>query len=148
MLKKIFITLVLIFSFVLFCSYTFATNTTLVNNAGNAMRDTKDAIGNAIHEGVNNTGNAMHNAADNAGNAVHNATNNAGTALHNATNNTGTTVNRTATGTTNYNAARTATPAGGIMNNNMWTWIVVGVIALAIVGLVWYYSVQASINRE
>ena len=41
-----------------------------------------------------------------------------------------------------YTAERTDTTLG--MNNNNWTWIIIGVAAIAIVAIIWYYLVQIS----
>lgn len=43
-------------------------------------------------------------------------------------------------------------PLGGFvgnMGNNAWTWIVVGIVVLAIIALIWYYSTrQSSYNNH
>ena len=44
----------------------------------------------------------------------------------------------------NYNATRTATTANTFMgmNSTAWTWLIIGIAAIAIIALVWYYSMQ------
>ena len=60
-----------------------------------------------------NTGNDMKDAVEDVGDNVYTATR---TSTENTTNN-----------------------GGNWMNGNMWTWIIVGIIAIIIVALVWYF---------
>ena len=49
---------------------------------------------------------------------------------------------------TNYNTTRVATTdtTGNAtfmgMDANMWTWLIVGIAAIAIIALIWYYTMQ------
>ena len=49
---------------------------------------------------------------------------------------------------TDYNASRVATTdtTGNAtfmgMDANMWTWLIVGIAAIAIIALIWYYTMQ------
>ena len=45
-----------------------------------------------------------------------------------------------------YTVARTSTEGGTIMgmSANTWTWFILAIVAIAIVGLVWYYAMQNS----
>ena len=76
--------------------------------------------------------------------ATKNTVNNAASAT---TNNTKKATNTT---TGNYNARRTATSgttyAG--MTANVWTWLIVGILGVAIVALVLFYGRQRSDNVE
>ena len=77
----------------------------------------------------------MENGANNVGNAITNHTNNTTTA-HTTTNNAK---------TNTYTATRTATTGNATfmgMNATTWTWLIMGIAAIAIVALVWYYSMQ------
>lgn len=99
----------------------------VVGDAENAVEDAARNISNAskdatgkIEEGANNVGNAVMNNKDNN------------------TNNTTGIVND------NYTATRTATTDNTFMGMNAtaWTWLIIGIAAIAIVALVWYYSMQ------
>ena len=47
--------------------------------------------------------------------------------------------------TGNYSATRTSTDATLMgMNATAWTWLILGLAAIAIVALVWYYSMQVT----
>ena len=72
-----------------------------------------------------------------------------------AKNTTGTTAtNRTTTGTTNtdgYTATRTTTGTRTTfmgMTSTAWTWLIIGIAAIAIVALVWYYGNQVNHSRN
>lgn len=46
----------------------------------------------------------------------------------------------------NYTATRTSTNIG--MSQNTWTWLIIGVAAIAIIAVVWYYSMQFTNGRR
>ena len=144
MAKKILITTLIILA-TLFSYSVFA-----VNNIGDEARD----IGNEM----SNSWDKMGNTAENMGNNIQGAMNSVGNfmGINNNTDNTtdnynhinNVTANTTDTNVTNYTATRTA--AGGTtngffgMNNTMWTWVIVAILGIAIVGLVWYYGSQTA----
>ena len=146
--KKMFFTLLLVSLFLIaFSSYSFANNNAMhnaMNNARNAVMDTGNSIGNAI----SGTTNAVVDGTKNLGNGIANVTNNMtnanGDTQRDATNtlepNNG--IFDTANG--DYDATRTATNNNGFlgMTDTTWTWVILGIVGLAIVGLVWYYSSQ------
>ena len=99
----------------------------IVGGAENAVEDAARNISNAskdatgkIEEGANNVGNAVMNNVDNNTHA------------------------RTDVANNNYTATRTSTTDNTFMGMNAtaWTWLIIGVAAIAIVALVWYYSMQ------
>lgn len=51
-----------------------------------------------------------------------------------------------------YTATRTATDTTGAtflgMNSTAWTWLIIGIAAIAIVALVWYYGTQLNSSRD
>lgn len=118
-----------------------ATNTVrnVVGGAENVVEDTATSIGN----GVRNLGNTFTDGAarvTNDGTVNNNDMNNDNmNNNNNDNNNTGYTATRTATGTTG-----TGTFLG--MSPNLWTWFVLAIAAIAIVGLVWYYAMQNKIE--
>lgn len=151
LLVSLGILLTLIFSF----SVCFANNNigqdaidgvrNFVGGAENAMEDAARSISNTsrdatgdLQNGANNTGNTMMNNGDN---------NNTAKDTNNKTNTNNNTNNDNNTTTGNYMATRTATDAEGNatlmgMSATTWTWLIMGIAAIAIVALVWYYSMQ------
>lgn len=138
MTKKIVTILVACFALLLFSNIVFAENageevkdswdktTQSMQNAGKTVENTMKATGNNI-EGT------MKNAGDKMSSSVTGTTHNIRTnnPIHN---------NPTA-----YNATRTSTNTGflGMGNNTMWsTWLIIAILAVAIVALVWYYGMQ------
>lgn len=122
-----------------------------VGGVENAAQDATNDLGGAIKNGTNmvqngaqNAGNAMTNATENMGNSVNNMANNAGDEIKDSANKTGD--NMRNMGDMTYDATRTATQdntnngSQGWMNRDMWTWIIVGIITVAIIALVWYYA--------
>ena len=128
----------------------------MINEAGNMMQD----VGNNIRNAMNNAGNAVEDATRNISGATQDATenitqraNNIGNELMNTNNNER---NDNAeynadfdnNAGTNYNTTRVATTdtTGNAtfmgMDANMWTWLIVGVVAIAIIALIWYYTMQ------
>lgn len=95
----------------------------VVGGAENAIEGAAKDISNASKEATGD----MEKGANNVGNAVMNNNN----TRMNATNN-------------NYTATRTATTDNTFMGMNAtaWTWLIMGIAAIAIVALVWYYSMQ------
>ena len=140
---KKFLVSTIIFSMILLCfSYiSFAANLTndtknMMNNVGNAIANTSNAAKNAvqnaentIESGVLNAKNTIVNSSENVTNGVANA---AKTVVGNADN-----------ANTNYNATRTSTNTGFLgMSATNWTWVILAIVGIAIVGLVWYYGSQ------
>lgn len=143
--KKIFITM-LMFSILLlaFCSCSFA-NTNTMNNAKDSVMNAGNAIGNAainVKDAVVDGAKDIANGAATVGNDAINGAQNIGNGARNAVDSTLNTndSNYTATRTT----ARTATATNNFlgMSNAAWTWLILGIVGIAIVGLVWYYGAQ------
>ncbi len=144
------LTIAIIFSF----TSCFANN--MLNEAGNMMQD----AGNSIKNAMNNAGNAVEDAARNISGASQDATenitqkaNNIGNELMNTDNtdrndNSEYNADFDNNAGTDYNATRVATTGTTEnttfmgMDANMWTWLIVGVAALAIIALIWYYTMQ------
>ncbi len=96
-----------------------------------------------IKNAANNVTNGIRNTVGNAENTIEGATNNVAGATKNATN-----MNNNTNNNTDYNATRTATGTTGNnetfmgMTSTAWTWLIMGIAAIAIIALVWYYSTQ------
>lgn len=146
--KKIFISTLLIITLLLISSLSFATENTLlqdgvngvrnfVGGAENVIEDTARGAAGAIKNGTNNVENGLNTAVDDMTNNNDNMNDNNN---NNDDNNymAGTTDNNNNNG--NYTAARTATFMG--MDGTTWTWFVIGIVGIAIIALVWAYSMQ------
>ena len=123
MKKKFFISMALIVSFIFSFSVCFA-----ADGLEKAADDVRNVVG-----GVENT-------VENAAMDVSNVSKNATSSMEN-----GMTSETTRTGTSgNYSTSRVSTGDAGIMgmSSNTWTWLILGIAAIAIIAVVWYYSMQ------
>ena len=98
--------------------------------ANDAVEGVRNVVGGAE--------NAVENAAKDVTNAAKDATNSVENKMENITN------NRVTSSTSTYNATRTNAEGSTLMGMNatMWTWLIIGIATIAIVALVWYYSMQ------
>lgn len=98
--------------------------------ANDAVEGVRNVVGGAE--------NAVENAAKDVTNAAKAATNSVENKMENITN------NRVTSSTSTYNATRTNAEGSTLMGMNatMWTWLIIGIATIAIVALVWYYSMQ------
>lgn len=134
MKKKLLLTagllISLIFTFAM--TFSFATDGNVVND----VRNTVGGAENAVEGAVKDVTNTMKDATEN----------NMNSATKNNTTNLNVTGNNTQT--TGYTASRTATAGttntGSFlgMSSTMWTWLILAVAVVAIIALVWYYSMQ------
>ena len=149
MSKKIIISIVLLISLVLSVNFAFAADN-LAQNAANMTHDAANTVTNSINKTENtiqNAGNEVMNATNNVVDGARNAINTMTEDRNNDTtpdgnnNNTATTANNS----TNYTATRTAAEGTLLgMNATTWTWIIMGLVAISIIALVWYYSMQTT----
>lgn len=132
MTKKIFALIIGLF-LILTTSCVFAANSEIndsMNKSGNTIKNVVggaenviEGAGSAIGSGIRDLGNTFANGASRVTNNGNNQ-------------NTGYTTTRTAT-------ARTADNGTFLgMNSTTWTWFVLAIATIAIVGLVWYYAMQ------
>lgn len=138
MSKKLFISLsiilFIIFSFTL--SFAADDNNALenaVNNVRNFVGDTENNIENAAM-GISNT---SKDVTGNMANGIDNHVDNAMGSTDDGNNG-------------DYTTTRLATDEGTFMGmtSNAWTWIIVGIAAIAIIALIWYYSMQYTHNNN
>ncbi len=108
-------------------------------------------------DGVRDVVGGAENAVEDAARDISNASKDATNKMEQGANNMGNTVmnhidNNTQTGFTNnnYTATRTATTDNTFMgmNSTAWTWLIIGIAAIAIIALVWYYSMQVRSSNE
>lgn len=135
MTKKLLIIVSALFALLFISTASYATTNTN-HNAANVIHNTAAGA-------IQGTNNLIHNAVSGAENAMHNNANTPGITNHAGTTTTthpnATTTNRVAT---HYGTTRTATDAtnNATRTTNMVTWVALGIAAVVIVGLVWYYS--------
>ena len=91
-----------------------------VHSATDAVIDGASNLANDARKGVGAIENTVENGAKDIGNAMHHDNTNGYTATRTAT--TGTTTNG--------------------MNSTLWTWVILAVAAVVIIGLIWYYASQ------
>ena len=114
------------------------------DTAGNNTKKATNAVGNVLSGAANGTQNVVNNAK----NAVENGANNVknvASDIGNDVKETGNDVVGAMTGRNDntYTAERTATDTQAFgMSTTSWTWIILGIVGAAIVGLVWYYGSQ------
>lgn len=98
--------------------------------ANDAVEGVRNVVGGAE--------NAVEDAAKDVTNAAKDTTNSVENKMENITN------NRVTSSTSTYNATRTNAEGSTLMGMNatMWTWLIIGIATIAIVALVWYYSMQ------
>ena len=137
MKKKLYITLFTVLAILTFSfSYTFAANNI------------------AVVDGIRNVVGGAENVMENAGNGIVSGVRNVTSAGQNTMENaTGDMGNRTMGGMTtdnnDYTATRTTTRAATTtnatflgMSSTMWTWLIMGIVGVAIIALVWMYAKQ------
>ena len=107
-------------------------------NVGNAVRDGAGAIGNTVQGAAQDARNTMQESMNKTGNSVQNGMNAVGDAMNGNNDNNG-----------DYTATRTSADNTFMgMDSTVWTWLILGIAAIAIIALVWYYSAQLNTNRH
>lgn len=136
MYKKLLISIGILIIGIFFFSTCFANNG--LQDAANGVRNVVGDAEKAVEDAAKNISNASKDAtgkveegANNLGNAIMNNDNNPKNTLTSSTNN-------------NYTATRTSATDNTFMGMSAtaWTWLIIGIAAIAIVALVWYYSMQ------
>ena len=122
MKRKTFIILYILFAILFISTISFANNDIKdgVHSATDAVIDGASNLVNDARKGVGAIENTVENGAKDIGNAIHHDNTNGYTATRTAT--TGTTTNG--------------------MNSTLWTWVILAVAAVVIIGLIWYYASQ------
>lgn len=122
MKRKALIILSILFALLFISTISFANNDIKdgVHSATDTVIDGASNLVNDARKGVGAIENTVENGAKDIGNAIY----------HDNTN--GYTTTRTAT---------TGTTTNG-MNSTLWTWVILAVAAVVIIGLIWYYASQ------
>lgn len=154
--KKLFITLALITCVViLFATSCFATDGTM-HDMGESAKNMAGDVRNGISGAVNNVEGTTKNVAGDISNGSKNVTG----SMENTMGNAGNTVTEGMNNTTRemndgmnndtYNATRTSADGTTTfmgMGATAWTWLILGIAALAIIAAVWYYSMQTNSSK-
>lgn len=150
LMKKFLLFSALVCAILFTSSAVYAANTAgdVIQNVGNGVRNFVGGAENAIENGVKDVGDAVQQGVNGLENTM-NANDNTQTTNNNnnmKANNNGTTY----TGNTDgYTATRTTTDTNvGIMSGTAWTWIILAIAAVLIIGLVWYYSAQNNVGTD
>lgn len=149
--KKILYSIITFLICILAFSICLANDGNPLQEATNSVRNVVGGAENGIENGVKDLGNMIKNA----GNSVEGTMNSAGDKAENAMNSAGNTIKNDTSSTqkNNNSYVATRTSANGNttfmgMNATAWTWLIIGIAAIAIVALVWYYSAQITNNRN
>lgn len=141
MKKKYFVSFTIVLSLIFSFSICLANNDglgTAVNDVRNFVGGAEDTVENAAKD-ISNTSKSATGTLENDMN--HNT--NQATSNHYISGNSKTITPN------NYSATRTGTEDTTIMgmNSTAWTWLIIGIAAIAIIAVVWYYSMQFT-NRN
>ena len=132
MYKKLLISFSILIAMILSFTVCFANNN-MLENAANGVRNVVGGAENAVEDAAKDVSNTSKEATNNIENGANNAKNTV-------------TDNHDGTKTNNYTATRTATDGTAHtfmgMSSTAWTWLIIGIAAIAIVALVWYYAAQ------
>lgn len=144
MKKKFFVSLAIIISAIFSFTVCFATDN------GNGLKDATNGVRNFVG-GVEDT---VENAAKDVSNTSKDVTGDMERGMNRATDRDSGTA-YTGMGSTDgdngrYTASRVNTGDATVlgMNSTAWTWLIVGIAAIAIIALIWYYSMQFTNNNR
>ncbi len=146
MTKKVFAIIIAIV-LMLCVSNVFAANNELgdsMNKAGNTVRNVVGGAENVVEDAAGAIGTGIKDTANAVGSGVRDLGNTFSAGAARVTNNDNmNNDNYTTTRTATTRAATTGNNATFLgMSANTWTWFILAIVTLAIVGLVWYYAMQ------
>lgn len=131
MKKKFFVMSALLIALsIMSASFVFA-NTNMLNTVEKAAENVTSDIGNTLNRGMGATANTINDGTRKVENTMVSGT----------TNNNNKTNNYNATRTNTNNTLLGMTPA-------VWTWLIMGMVAVAIVALVWYFAKQKDVTSN
>lgn len=139
--KKFFVSLAIILCAIFSFTVCFATNN--MDGLGNAANDVRNVVG-----GVENT---VENAAMDVSNTSKNVTGDVENGMNRDKNrNNNSTMGITNDNNGRYSTSRVNTGNGTVMGmtSTAWTWLILGIAAIAIIAVVWYYSMQFTNNNN
>ena len=131
MYKKILLGTILIVAIIFSFNSCFAEdNSSMLDNMGDNMKNAVNNVQNGVEDAARNISGASKDATENIAQKANSVTNELMDGDNNSTYNA------------NYNATRTATDNNNTfmgMDANVWTWLIIGVAAVAIIALILYY---------
>lgn len=148
MSKKLFFTILTILTIAFSFTYVFAADG--FKDATNAVRNVVGGAENAVENTAKDVSNASKKATGDVENAGKDVAEDVGSGTKNVSKDVENTVTMT---NPDDNAGYTATRTSGDaptfmgMNSTAWTWLILGIAAVVIIGLVWYYSMQLTGNN-
>ena len=122
----------------------------VVGGAENKLEDAAKGATDAAKNGAENLKNGITNGAEDAKNGAKETGNNVKNGVENAGNTLGNGINDL-TNNGEYTATRTAADGGstnGFMTTETWSWIIIGVVAIAIIALFWYYATRTKNDKN
>ena len=133
MSKKIFISLVIALFTIFAFTVCLANNGNGgLNTAANDVRNFVGSVENTVENATLDISNTSKDVTGSVENQMNSGKNKMSTGIFSSTN-----------VTNNYNAQKTSTDNTVMgMSSNAWTWLILGVAAIAIIAVVWYYSMQ------
>ena len=126
LVKKVILFITVVFSCLFISNFALANNSNMMNSVNNAAGDVRNAVGGAE--------NVVENAAKGATTTVKDGLNTVGNTTHNTTDGN------------KYSATRTST--NGSVSSTMWTWFIVGMVALIVIGIIWYMTSRRNDNSN
>ena len=141
MKKKFLFALLLSVLLLFFMTYSFANNTQPMQDTANSIRDMVGGAENAMEDAAGAVSNTSKNITGDMQEGLNNVMNgNESNDAHNDNTDSG-----------NYTAQRTSTSTDGTMagmNSTTWIWLIMAILAVAIIALVYYYSAELAINNR
>jgi len=135
--KKALLFFAVIFSCLFISNFALADDSNMMNSMKNGTNDVRNVVGGAE--------NVVENAAGDAANGIKNGEEDMMDSAKNMTQDNG---DYSASRTNGDDAGGTSAMANMTNGNNVWTWVVVAVLALVILGIIWYMIAKNSNNSN
>lgn len=144
--KKILLCILTVLAIILSSIICFANDGN--DNLGEELKDS----GNKSEHTIQNAGEGIRNIASDIGNGIQNAASDVGRGVEDVFTTDNNSYNSMDTANDGYTATRTSTDgtnAGvGGMTRTAWIWLIMGIVAIVIIALTWYYVTQNNDTRK
>lgn len=143
MYKKLLVSIAILLALVFSFTVCFANNG--FQNAVDGVRNVVGGAENTIENAAKDISNTSKNATQNMENGANNLGNTMANNNNSNKNTTGVIGNNGSNNDGRYTATRTATTNNATfmgMSSTAWTWLIIGIAAIGIIAVVWYYSMQ------
>lgn len=141
--KKLIISLLVILCTIFCFTVCFANNENGLQKAADDVRNVVGGAENTIENAAMDISNVSKDVTGNLENDMNGKTNS-----NNNNNNDNNQKAGTRTNNSNYNTTRVSTNNVMGMSQNGWTWLIVGIAAIAIIAVIWYYSMQLNTTSK